>query len=65
MERRDLSAKFFCLVYYYIAEDRDSLDSPNAYILDKDQDFVTLRDIRESFPMQGKFLFKFQYEVNK
>jgi len=54
----------FCLVFYYIPEDRDELTVPNAFALSKQLNDVTLTDIVEAFPLDGEFFFRFKYKYN-
>ena len=54
----------FCLVFYYIPEDKDELTMPNAFALSKSINDVTLTDIDEAFPLEGEFFFRFKYKYN-
>jgi len=46
-----MSEKPFTLVYYYIPEDLDDLQTPNAFAVNKHFDDITLADIEENFPL--------------
>lgn len=59
-----MSEKPFTLVYYYIPEDLDDLQTPNAFAINKNLDDITLQDIEESFPLKGGFVFRFRYKYN-
>ena len=48
------SEKNFTLVFYYIPEDLDELSTPNAYAIPKAVNDITLQDIEELFPLNGK-----------
>ena len=37
----------------------------NCYLIRKRQDQITLRDIRENFPVPGDYHFRFQYSYQK
>ncbi|CBK24370.2 uncharacterized protein [Blastocystis hominis] len=47
-------------VLYYIPEDGDEADHPNVMTLDKNASQVTLKDIREAFPIPGTYYFRFK-----
>ena len=49
------------MIYYYVPEDKDVLTTPNAFIMRRAQEEVTLGHIEKEFPMEGKFLFRFKY----
>ena len=59
-----MSEKPFTLVYYYIPEDFDDPQMPNAFALSKLADEVTLTDIEKSFPLAGEFVYRFKYKYN-
>lgn len=59
-----MSEKPFTLVYYYIPEDLDDPQMPNAFAIQKNLDDVTLMDIEGSFPLQGEFIYRFKYKYN-
>lgn len=48
------------LVEYFIAEDNDSSEFPNAFYLEKTTPEVTLKQIRQSFPIK-KGVYHFSY----
>lgn len=53
------------MVYYYIPEDFDSADEPNAFGISKNIEEITMRDIRNAFPLPGKYHFRFKHVINK
>ena len=55
-------AKAFTLIFYYIPEDLDDMQIPNAFAIPKDKSEVTLTDIEKFFPLEGQFQFRFQYK---
>jgi len=59
-----MTEKPFTLVYYYIPEDLDDLQTPNAFAVNKHLDDITLADIEQNFPLQGEFIFRFKYKYN-
>lgn len=59
-----MAEKPFSLVYYYIPEDKDDLNIPNAFAVSKNLEDITLADIEQVFPLQGEFIFRFKYKYN-
>lgn len=57
--------KNFSLVYYHIPEDFDDPESPNAFGIAKATDEIRLRDVKENFPLEGTYHFRFKYVYNK
>lgn len=57
--------KNFSLVYYHIPEDFDDQESPNAFGIPKATDEIRLSDVKENFPLQGTYHFRFKYLYNK
>ena len=49
------------MVFYYIPEDKDELSTPNAFLIRKAINEVTLEMIESQFPMEGDFIFRFKY----
>ena len=37
---------------------------PNAFIVNKEQDEITLNDIKAGFPLEGEFFYRFKYRYN-
>ena len=37
---------------------------PNAFIINKELDQITLNDVKHGFPMEGEFFFRFKYRYN-
>ena len=37
---------------------------PNAFIINKELDQITLNDVKSGFPMEGEFFFRFKYRYN-
>ena len=54
----------FTLVFYYVPEDKDELNMPNAFAVQKDLNDITLADIEQLFPLDGDFFFRFKYKYN-
>ncbi len=52
------------VVYYYVPQDSDAADPPNAFVVRKPLRSLTLADIREHFPLPGRYHFRFQYWHN-
>ena len=52
----------FTLVFYIVPEDLDELTIPNAFAIPKDMSEITMADIEKYFPLEGKFLFRFQFQ---
>jgi hypothetical protein len=50
-------------VFYHLPSDRDDPDHPNAYQINKNVDDVTLQDVRENFPLPGKYHFRFKVRL--
>lgn len=50
------------IIHYYIPEDREEQDKPNAFIIYKDQESIKLKDIHENFPVPGNYYFRFKYK---
>jgi hypothetical protein len=53
------------IIRYFVPEDRDAEDKPNAFLIYKDQDKVRLSDIKEGFPLPGQYVFRFKTEYQK
>ena len=49
------------MVFYYVPEDGDVLSSPNAFIIRRALNEVTLEMIEQQFPMDGDYFFRFKY----
>jgi hypothetical protein len=60
-----INMKNFSLVYYHIPEDFDDPESPNAFGIAKAMDEIRLRDVKENFPLEGTYHFRFKYVYNK
>eukprot|EP00826_Nyctotherus_ovalis_P046321 TRINITY_DN521_c0_g1_i3.p1 TRINITY_DN521_c0_g1~~TRINITY_DN521_c0_g1_i3.p1 ORF type:complete len:160 (+),score=45.95 TRINITY_DN521_c0_g1_i3:98-577(+) len=57
-----MSAKNFTLLFYYVPEDKDDVDTPNAFGIKKPVDELRLSDIKEQFPLEGQYHFRFKYK---
>ena len=55
----------YTMVYYYIPEDFDNVDELNAFGISKVIDEIKLSDIRQAFPISGKYHFRFKHLINK
>lgn len=53
------------LLYYFVPEDQENEESLNAFAIPKQQDEITLNDIREHFPLSGTYDIKFRVKFNK
>jgi len=53
----------FCLVYYYVPEDKDDPEFPNAFGLNTAIEDVRIPDIRRHFPLEGEYIFRFKVKV--
>jgi hypothetical protein len=51
------------IVRYFVPEDKDTEDKPNAFIINKPQDQLRLKDLRESFPLPGEYHFRFKFPL--
>jgi hypothetical protein len=49
-------------ILYIVPEDGDELKQPNCFTVSKDQSKLTLKDIREHFPLPGAYHFRFQFQ---
>jgi len=54
----------FTIIYYYIPEDCDDLDIPNAFGISKPADEIKYDDIVRNFPLDGQYHFRFKYKHN-
>ena len=50
------------LIYYYIPEDKDDIDMPNAFGIKKKLEDIRLNDIKIQFPIEGQYHFRFKYK---
>lgn len=57
-----MSDKNFTLIHYYVPEDLDDIDIPNAFGIKKAIKELTVNDIRASFPLDGEYHFRFKYK---
>lgn len=48
-------------ILYYLPEDMDDSKQLNCFIILKEAKNLTLKDVRESFPLPGDYHFRFQY----
>jgi hypothetical protein len=55
----------FTLVFYTILEDFDDPEQPNAFGVNKAVGEITLKDIKQAFPLEGTYHFRFKYLHNK
>ena len=54
----------YTLILYYIPEDKDDLEIPNAFAIKKPLSEVRMNDIRSCFPIEGDYHFRFKYKLN-
>ena len=52
------------IIKYFVPEDKDIEDKPNAFIIYKPLDQIRLKDIRDSFPLPGEYIFRFKFQLN-
>ena len=57
-----MSGKNFTLIFYYVPEDKDDLGMPNAFGIKKSIDELRITDIKEQFPLEGQYHFRFKYK---
>ena len=55
----------FTIVYYYVPEDCDDMEIPNAFGINKPADEIKYADIEDNFPLEGLYHFRFKYKHNK
>ena len=55
----------FTMIYYWVPEDNDDPEEPNAFGISKAMDQISIKDIREAFPLVGKYHFRFKNLMNK
>jgi len=53
----------FCLVYYYVPEDKDDPEFPNAFGVNNSVDDLKVPEIRKLFPLEGEYIFRFKAKV--
>ena len=53
------------IIRYFVPEDRDIEDKPNAFIIYKTQDQIRFNDIVENFPLPGDYHFRFKTSYEK
>ena len=51
-------------IYYFIPEDKDSIEKMNIFMIPKDYKNLRLNDIKENFPLPGNYYFRFKFEFN-
>lgn len=51
------------IIRYFLPEDKDIEDKPNAFMLYKPINEVRLSDIRENFPLPGEYHYRFKFEL--
>lgn len=50
-------------VCYHLPSDRDEADHPNAFTINKQADDITLKDIKDAFPIPGQYHFRFKVKI--
>ena len=53
--------RFITSVFYYVPEDQEDGAEYNAFPIYKKLEDIRLTDVRESFPIPGKYHFRFQH----
>ena len=46
---------------YFVPEDNEDFKHLNCFLIRKDIRQVTLKDVRENFPLPGDYHFRFQF----
>jgi len=59
-----MSKAKFCLVYYYVPEDKDDPELPNAFGVNLAIEEVKISDIRRLFPLEGEYIFRFKSKIS-
>ncbi len=57
-----MAERNFTLVFYYVPEDKDDVDVPNAFGIKKAIQDLRLTDIQAQFPLEGQYHFRFKYK---
>jgi hypothetical protein len=52
-------------VCYHLPSDRDDPEHPNAFQINKHVEEITLQDIKENFPLPGKYHFRFKVRLGE
>jgi hypothetical protein len=50
------------LVQYFIPEDREEQEKPNAFIVYKEINSLKIQDIKDNFPIPGDYHFRFKFK---
>ena len=50
------------VIRYFVPEDKDIEDKPNAFMIYKNTKDIRLNDIRENFPLPGEYHFRFKFD---
>ncbi|KAL4511961.1 hypothetical protein ABPG72_012806 [Tetrahymena utriculariae] len=57
-------SKVISNVFYHIPQDKDDPDIPNVFCVPKAQEEIRLADIKNYFPLNGQYIFRFKYKYN-
>ena len=49
------------LIAYHIPTDKDDIETPNAFRISKSIESISLVDIREQFPLPGRYHFRIKF----
>ena len=52
------------LVLYHIPSDRDDPETPNAFVIPKPAEQISLKDVHENFPLPGEYHFRIKHGNN-
>lgn len=55
----------YTLIYYYVPEDGETQTDLNTYGIPKGKENITLKDVKSTFPLKGKYTFRFLTKHNK
>lgn len=57
--------QFFTFAYYVVTSDGDDCMTPNAFKIPKRSTCITLRDVKDYFPLPGTYHFRFKVRVKQ
>lgn len=51
------------IVFYNIINDKEDKNSQNVFYISKPPNLITLSDIKNEFPLEGTYHFRFTYRI--
>lgn len=51
-------------VCYHLPSDRDDPEHPNAFLIPKSAEDITLKDVKQAFPLPGSYHFRFKVKFD-